>query len=158
MHNHKDDSYECPICIATQGGECEGKWIKQSDVFYKDDLVMGFIGSKVIKGNEHHPLIVPLGHIENLYDLPAEVGYRIMDVARRVALALKDVRQADGVTVLQNNEPAGDQHAFHYHHHIIPRFDGDHFHEERMTKVVSDPNDRIAPATALKEWFQKHPR
>ncbi len=158
MYNHKDETYECPICNLAQGGEGEGNWVKQSDVFYRDDLVTGFISSKTIKGNDHHPLIVPIKHAENIYDLPSEVGHRVMDVAKKLALALKELRAADGITVFQNNEPAGGQHAFHYHLHVMPRFDGDRFQEERMQTTVSDPKDRIAPAAALRDWFQKHPR
>lgn len=119
MYNHAPENYVCPICIAISGIENDATWIKQGDVFYKDDLVMGFISSKVIKGNEGHPLIVPLKHFENLYDLPNEYAHRIIEVSRRVALAMKEARQCDGVTVVQNNEPAGDQHAFHYHMHLL---------------------------------------
>lgn len=151
MFNHAPDDYRCPICLAIQGIESDETWIRQVDIFYRDDLVMGFIGSKFIKGNEGHPIIVPLDHVENFYDLSSEVGHRIMDVAHRVAMALKQARECDGVTVIQNNEPAGDQHAFHYHMHLFPRFIGDHLHEEHAHSYKSEPEERVTYAQRLRE-------
>lgn len=150
MHNHAPENYVCPICLAIDGIENDSTWIKQDDIFYRDDLVMGFISSKAIKGNEGHPLIVPLQHLENLYDLPEEYTHRISDVSKKVALALKAVRRCDGVTLLQNNEPAGDQHAFHYHLHLVPRFVGDHFSEELWKAQKSSPEDRVDYASTLR--------
>ncbi|MFZ2682202.1 MAG: HIT domain-containing protein [Patescibacteria group bacterium] len=151
MHNHAPENYCCPICIAISGIENDDTWIKQADIFYLDDLVMGLISSKAIKGNDGHPLIVPLKHFENLYDLPDAYSHRIIAVARKVAIAMKVVRQCDGVTVLQNNEPAGDQHAFHYHMHLVPRFTDDHFPEELWKAQKSNPKDRIEYAQTLKK-------
>lgn len=151
MHHHAPENYICPICLAIDGVENENTWIKQSDIFYRDELVMGFISSKSINGNEGHPLIVPLKHFENLYELPDEYAHRIIEVSRKVALIMKKVRQCDGVTVVQNNEPAGDQHAFHYHVHLVPRFTGDHFAEELWKAQKSNPEDRVDYAMALRK-------
>lgn len=149
MYNHAPSAYRCPICIALEGTESEETWIKQDDIFYRDDLVVGLISSKFIKGNEGHALIVPTKHFENLYDLPDEYAQRIIEVAKSVAVKMKTVRSCDGVTVVQNNEPAGDQHAFHYHLHVIPRFAGDSFHEELWKAEKSESKDRIQYAKAL---------
>lgn len=154
MHNHAPDDYKCPICIAIDGLENEDTWIVQDDIFYKDDLVTAFISSKAIKGNDGHPLIVPNEHYENVYDLPGEVGHRIFDVAKKTALALKDTRSCDGITFLQNNEPAGDQHAFHYHLHVVPRFTDDNFHEELWKAQKSEPQERLSFANALRKYFE----
>lgn len=150
MFNHAPADYKCPICLAIDGIENEDTWIKPADIFYRDELVMGFISSKFVKGNEGHPLIVPLQHFENIYDLPAEYAHQISDVARKAATILKNVRKCDGITILQNNEPAGDQHAFHYHLHLFPRFIGDNFHDELMRARISDPEERIKYAGALR--------
>lgn len=150
MFNHAGSDYKCSICIAIAGVENDDTWIKQEDIIYRDDSVSVFISSKFIKGNEGHPLIVPTKHVENLYDLPPETAHRIIEIAQRVAIALKQVRACDGVTIIQNNEPAGDQHAFHYHMHVVPRFDGDHFHQELFSTYKSDPKDRIQYAHVLK--------
>jgi histidine triad (HIT) family protein len=72
-----------------------------------------------------HALVVPRGHVENLYELPDELAAPILSTAARVARASKRAFAADGVTLRQNNGAASDQHLFHFHLHVIPRFDGD---------------------------------
>ncbi len=153
MFNHAPANYTCPICLAIQGVESAKTMIKQADIFYRDELVVGFIGSKSIKGNEGHPLLVPVQHAENLYELTTEQAHRITEVAQKVAIALKKTRNCDGVTLVQNNEPAGDQHAFHYHLHIVPRFTDDQFHHKLYNTYVSEPSERLPFADSLKRHF-----
>ena len=62
---------------------------------------------------------------ENLYDLPAELAMEVQKTARLVALAMKEVTACEGVLLLQRNEPAAGQRAWHYHLHVIPRFQDD---------------------------------
>ena len=155
MFNNAPLDYKCPICLAINGIENEDTWIKQEDIFYRDDFVMGFISSKFIKGNEGHPLIVSNKHYENIYDLPEKIGYRIFDLGKKTAIALKKLRNCDGVTLVQNNEPASDQHAFHYHLHIISRFKNDNFHKEFWNAKKSNPEDRIQYAQNLRNYFKQ---
>jgi histidine triad (HIT) family protein len=42
-----------------------------------------------------------------------------------VAKAVKQAMNADGLTLVQANERAGQQEVFHFHMHIIARFAGD---------------------------------
>jgi len=70
-------------------------------------------------------LIIPNGHFENVYDLPAELGTPIQQAVRDTALAMKPAFGCDGVSTRQHNEPAGDQDVWHYHVHVFPRFAGD---------------------------------
>ncbi len=155
MHNHAPNDYKCPICIAMDGIENEDTWIKQDDIFYKDDLVTGFISSKSIKGNEGHPLVVPNDHYENIYDLPEKISHRIMDVGKKISVGLKEVRNCDGVNFVQNNEPAAGQHAFHYHLHLIPRFEDDNYNEVFWKSEKSDPKDRVRYAKELREYLDR---
>ena len=155
MFNNAPKEYICPICLAIKGKESEETWIMQDDIFYRDDLVMGFISSKAIKGNEGHSLIVPIEHYENIYDLPDTVSARIIAAARKTAIALKELRGADGINLVQNNEPAAGQHAFHYHLHVIPRFKSDNFEVEFWQAEKSEPKDRIIYAEDLRKWFER---
>jgi len=153
MFNHAPSNYSCPICLAVNGVENEKTMIRQGDVFYRDDIVVGLISSKFIKNNPGHPLLVPINHYENIYDIPENVLAHISHVSKKVAVALKQIRQCDGVTILQNNEPAGDQHAFHYHLHILPRFIGDDIYVHIMNARVSNPDERIQFAEELRRYF-----
>lgn len=148
-----DPAYICPICLAIRGLENEHTWIMQDDIFYEDELILAFISSKSITGNEGHPLIVPKEHYKNLYSIPAYLGTALFSFSRELAQALKTVRRCGGITILQNNEPAGDQHAFHYHMHVIPRFENDNMHTELWKAQKSKPQERKQYSAPLKEYF-----
>jgi histidine triad (HIT) family protein len=151
MYNHAPENYKCPICPAINGIENEDTWIRQADVVYKDDVVTVFIGSKFVKNNPGHPIIVPNDHYENFYDLPDDVASHIIKVAKKVALALKTARKCEGITITQNNEPVGDQHAFHYHLHIFPRFADDEINKHMNNARKSEPEERIIYAEELRK-------
>ncbi len=156
MYNHAPENYKCPICLGVQGIESDDTMIRQSDIVYKDDLVTVFIGSIWVgNNNPGHPLVVPNEHCENIYDMPEETGHRIFDVAKKVALALKEVRKCEGVTFLQNNEPVGGQHAFHYHLHVFPRFAGDELHSNMSNSYRPTGEERKPYADDLKEILNK---
>ena len=156
MHNHAPKDYLCPICLAIHGQkkrknlDCSKRYFLSRQL---GDRIHQF--KNFIKGNEGHASIVPFDHYENIYDLPDEVAHCLASVARKTALAVKETQQADGVNLIQNNEPAAGQHAFHYHLHIIPRFKNDKFENEFWTAEKSDPKDRVKYAEDLREWFKK---
>ncbi len=155
MFNHAPKDYVCPICLAIQGIENEQTMAKQTDIVYRDDLVLVYVNSKFIGNNPGHVIVMPVAHFENLYELPPEYAHRIMEVSQKMALALKAVRTCDGVWIEQNNEPASGQHAFHYHMHAIPRFENDDLRKELAAGNVrvADPAERLPYAEALKTYL-----
>lgn len=155
MYNHAPENYKCPICLAIDGIENDDTWIKQADIVFRDEIATVFIGSKFIKNNPGHPIIVPNIHYENFYDLPLDVVCHILEIGQKVTVALKIVRKCEGITITQNNEPVGDQHAFHYHLHIFPRFAGDELYKNMTDAAVSAPEERIKYADDLKKYFVK---
>ena len=48
-----------------------------------------------------------------------------MVLAKKMAVKVKKATGCDGVNIMQNNEEAAGQTVFHFHMHIIPRYDGD---------------------------------
>jgi histidine triad (HIT) family protein len=91
-----------------------------------------------------HTLVVPRQHIKNLYELPDELAGHILSSAAKVARAAKRAFEADGVTLRQNNEAASDQHLFHFHLHVIPRFDGDLERFNASTQLASRAEQEAA--------------
>ncbi len=56
----------------------------------------------------------------------------------------------DGVSTRQHNEPAGNQHMWHYHMHVTPRFRGDDLYKTYVEeKAVMPPQDRVKYARDL---------
>lgn len=149
MYNHVPTDYKCPICIALEGKENEDTLIRQSDIVYKDELATAFISSFFIGNNPGHIIIVPNKHIENIYDLPEKYANRIQEITKKMALAMKKAYHAEGITTLQNNEPAGNQHAFHYHFHVFPRYENDDLHKNMMDKKTTTPEERLPYAKKI---------
>lgn len=72
-----------------------------------------------------HALILPKEHYTNLYELSDELAAKAMVLAKRMITRMQKVLNCDGYNVVQNNgEPAG-QTVFHFHMHLIPRYEGD---------------------------------
>ena len=72
-----------------------------------------------------HALILPKGHYRNLYDIDEETLGRAALLAKKMVTKLTDVLGCDGYNVVQNNEPCAGQTVFHFHMHLIPRYEGD---------------------------------
>lgn len=154
MYNHAPKDYICPICVAVEGSENANTLIKKTDVIYRDQVATALINSFWIKNNPGHVIVVPNGHYENMYDLPVEVAAHIQKIAKKIALAMKKAYACAGITTVQNNEPAGNQHAFHYHLHIFPRFVDDELHANMMDKKSADPGIRSGYAEKLKKYLR----
>jgi histidine triad (HIT) family protein len=140
MFSHASEDYKCPICLGIEGIENEDTLLKQADLIYKDKLTSVFINSFFLKGNEGHLIVVPNQHQESIYNLTHETSAAIMDTTQAMAKLLKQAYDCDGITLRQNNEPAGDQHAFHFHLQIFPRYTGDHFNQAE--RYLSTPDER----------------
>lgn len=152
MYTHAPKDYICPICLAINGIENEHTMARQADIVYRDEYVIAYINSKFIPTNPGHVIVVTNEHFENLYTIPAPYLHHIAEVSQKIAVALKSVRNCDGVMIKQNNEPASGQHAFHYHMHIIPRFDND---DPNGNAYVAEPADRIPFANQMRDYLDQ---
>ena len=72
-----------------------------------------------------HALILPKEHYRNLLDMPEEKVAAAFILAKRMVVKMKEVLHCEGLNVVQNNEPAAGQTVFHFHIHLIPRYEGD---------------------------------
>jgi histidine triad (HIT) family protein len=72
-----------------------------------------------------HVLVIPREHAADLHEIGdddlAHCALVAKDLSRRAMRWLG----ADGVTIMQSNGAAAWQTVFHYHVHVIPRYDGD---------------------------------
>lgn len=109
----KDDCIFCKIA----NGEIP------ANALYEDDLV------KVIfdlsPASEGHVLILPKSHYDDVYSLDDDTAAHIFKVAVKIANAMKKSLNIDGLNIVQNNGEAAGQTVFHFHMHLIPRYEGD---------------------------------
>lgn len=72
-----------------------------------------------------HALVLPKEHYANVFELPDELAQKAIVVAKKVASRLYEGLHADGFNIVQNNGETAGQTVFHYHMHLIPRYEGD---------------------------------
>ncbi len=72
-----------------------------------------------------HVLVLPKKHIETLYEIPTDLGARIMATTIMLAKVIKEKLTPDGLNLIQANEIAAGQTVAHFHLHIVPRYQGD---------------------------------
>ena len=89
---------------------------------YEDDDAVAFMD--VMPQANGHTLVIPKTPSRNLLDAAPQTLSRLLPVVQKVAAAAKVAFEADGVTVMQFNEPAAGQTVYHLHFHIIPRVEG----------------------------------
>ena len=73
-----------------------------------------------------HALLLPKEHYKDLFDLEDEVAAKALVRAKRIAGRLQKAVGADGMNLVQNNGEAAGQTVFHFHMHLIPRYQDDH--------------------------------
>jgi histidine triad (HIT) family protein len=133
MYLHEPENYSCIVCRIVEKAKNGENALTHlsSDVIWRSDTATAFLSLDKWKDNPVDVLVVPNEHFENIYMLPLRVVPEIHRLSRAVALALKTVYQCDGVSIRQNNEPAGNQDVWHYHVHVTPRFLNDGFYRSR---------------------------
>lgn len=102
-------------------------------------------------GAKGHTLIIPKEHIEDIYDLDAETAGKLFALATIVAKSLKKILNCDGMNLLQNNGIIAGQTVFHFHLHLIPRYNNDGLKFAWETMKFSDDELGAIAAEIKKE-------
>lgn len=90
---------------------------------YEDENTLAFLD--IQPNNIGHTLVVPKKHSRNFLNMKTEDMDSFFKTVQKVANAIKKALNADGINIVMNNEPAGNQEVFHTHAHIIPRHNGE---------------------------------
>jgi histidine triad (HIT) family protein len=88
---------------------------------YEDEATLAFMD--VMPQSPGHTLIIPKSPAESLFDLDIDVGRDVLRTAQIVGRAVKEAFMADGIMLNQFNGPAAGQTVFHFHLHIVPRYE-----------------------------------
>lgn len=81
-----------------------------------------------------HALIIPKEHYKNLFELDDNIAAKALVLAKKIGTAMMQALHCDGLNILQNNGEIAGQTMFHFHIHLIPRYENDN------TKIVFDQN------------------
>lgn len=107
---------QCIFCKIIEGD------IPSYTVFENNDCKVILDAFPSAKG---HALVLLKEHIEDVFSIDSSTLGKAHGIAGQVAKTIKKITGCDGVNILQNNGAAAGQTVFHYHIHVIPRFDDD---------------------------------
>ncbi|MFZ0087861.1 MAG: HIT domain-containing protein [Solirubrobacteraceae bacterium] len=96
-----------------------------------------------------HMLVIPRAHSANLLEVEAEDLAATVAAAQRLARAAVERLHPAGVNLINSCGAAAWQTVFHFHIHVIPRYDGDPLRLP-WTPAPGDPDDIAAAADALR--------
>jgi histidine triad (HIT) family protein len=101
-------------------------------------IVAGDLPAQIVDSDEHtvafldinpatrgHALVVPRTHMANLMEISDEDLERTMVAARRLARKIEAALEPAGFNVINACGSAAWQTVFHYHLHVIPRYEDD---------------------------------
>ena len=95
----------------------------QAEVVHEDEATLAIMD--INPWTRGHALVIPRSHSRGLYEVPDEQLSQTFAAAKRLAQRMRDRLGCDGVNLINSAEPAAWQTVFHFHVHVIPRYDDD---------------------------------
>lgn len=90
---------------------------------WEDDQVYAFMDAGQV--NPGHVIVALKRPAETILDVTDAEAAALFRAARRIALAVQEAFEPEGLTILQANRPAGWQTVPHIHLHVLPRYAND---------------------------------
>jgi histidine triad (HIT) family protein len=107
---------DCIFCAIASG---EGS----AEIIDSDERTVAFMD--INPATRGHALVIPRAHSEGLFDVAEEDLQASLVAARRLAERMRETIQPDGVNILNCAGRAAWQSVFHFHLHVIPRYESD---------------------------------
>ena len=111
--NMKDK--DCIFCKIANGE------IPSSTVYEDEDFRVILDLGPAAKG---HALILPKEHFKDVCELDSAVAAKVLPLGAKIGAAMKKSLGCAGFNLVQNNGEAAGQTVFHFHVHVIPRYEG----------------------------------
>ena len=96
-----------------------------------------------------HVVVIPRAHSENLLDVSDEDLAATMTAVRRLIERMIETIKPDGFNILNNMGRAAWQSLFHFHVHVIPRYEDDPLQLPWLPEPA-DPEELAAVASELR--------
>jgi histidine triad (HIT) family protein len=106
---------------------------------HEDGLTLAFMDIGQV--NPGHVLVAVKQHVENIFGLDDRLAAAVFQTAARVARALQKAYAPEGVSVYQANGAAAGQTVYHFHLHVVPRYDNDGM--QLTWPVKNPPRERL---------------
>ena len=90
--------------------------------FFEDEQTVAILDA--MPQSEGHALVIPKCAAQNIFELDPAYASAVIRTGQQIARTVRDVFQADGITLMQFNGTEAGQTVFHFHLHVIPRYAG----------------------------------
>jgi histidine triad (HIT) family protein len=90
---------------------------------FEDDQTVAFMD--IAPATRGHLLVIPRTHSRNLLEITAEDLAAVAATAQRMAQRINERLSPDGINLHNACGAAAGQTVFHFHMHVIPRYEGD---------------------------------
>jgi len=111
-----------------------------ASVVHEDEHTLAFMDLGQV--NPGHVLVAAKKHADNIYGLDETQAAAVFRTAANVARALRAAFEPQGLSVYQANGKAAGQTVFHFHIHLVPRYEGDGM--ELTWPVKNPPREKLA--------------
>lgn len=88
---------------------------------YEDANTLAFLD--IMPQSNGHTLVIPKAEAENIFDLTPDLLAATVISTQKVARAVREAFRPAGLMIGQLNGTGAGQTVFHFHFHIIPRYD-----------------------------------
>ena len=109
---------QCVFCRIIAGEE-------MVSIVHEDDRVVAFLDIQPYSPG--HTLVVTRAHHDDIFDVPADLAAHCLAVARRLGAGIREATGAQALNIFSANGAAGGQDVRHFHLHLIPVKEGEHF-------------------------------
>jgi histidine triad (HIT) family protein len=89
----------------------------------EDELTIAFMD--IAPATRGHALVIPRAHFADLLSVDEQNLSAVAAASQRLAARIKHRLGADGVNLVNSCGAAAWQTVFHFHMHVIPRYEGD---------------------------------
>jgi histidine triad (HIT) family protein len=112
----------------------------------EDERTIAFMD--IAPATRGHALVIPRAHTADLLSVDPEDLQAVALTCKRLASRATERLGADGVNLLNSNRAAAWQTVFHFHVHVIPRYEGDPLRLP-WVPAAADPSELAAAAQEL---------
>lgn len=108
---------------------------------WENEKVLAFLDvNPIAKG---HTLVIPKKHFVDVFDIELDYLKEIIAVAQKIAGDIKQNLGATGVNLLNASGKDAQQSVFHFHMHIIPRYENDGLNTWPNSNYKEDSFEKI---------------
>ncbi len=126
--------------------------LSEAEIIFENEKVIAFLDINPV--NYGHTLVIPKKHFDNFLTIPNDELAELTKLTQYIAGSVKRALKADGFNIISNNGLSAGQSVFHFHYHIIPRYENDFLMRPRTIEYKE--NEITLYSEKIKESISKY--